>query len=380
MVNSDLDKGFQRCSKTVMDNIADPNIVFDEDGVCNYWHEYQSKADLELVHGKEGELKWSKKVEEIKEKGKQRPYDCIIGVSGGVDSTFIAYLVKKAGLRPLVVHFDNGWNSEIAVKNIENIINYLNADLYTLVVDWEEFRDLQRAYIKAGVVDIEVLTDHAILATLYKLAAKHKIKYVISGANIETEIVLPKAWIYKKSDSVNIRAIHKKYGELELKTYPLYEPWKKLYYNKLVKLEFVKPINWMKYRKAEAKKLIEKEIGWKDYGGKHYESIFTKFYQAYILPTKFKIDKRKAHLSNLICSGQLSREEALEELKQPLYDDHELSMDKEFVAKKLGFSIEEFDQLMSEEPKSHFDYPTEGPIESHYSWLKPIKSVYKKLK
>jgi len=368
---------FQICSKTVMDSIADPDISFDENGVSNYWKEYHEVASKQLIHGEEGLQLWESKINEIKEAGKNKKYDCIIGVSGGVDSTYIAYLVKKAQLRPLVVHFDNGWNSETAVRNINNIINYLDADLYTLVVDWEEFRDLQRAYIRAGVVDIEVLTDHAIITTLYKLASKYKLKYVISGANIETEWLLPKNWIYNKIDSINLKDIHSKYGEVPLKTYPLFTILKKKYYNNLKKLEFVYPINFLSYNKAEVKKLIQDEIGWEDYGGKHHESIFTKFYQNYILPTKFKIDKRKAHLSNLILSGQISREEALEELKQPLYDENELSRDKEFVVKKLGFSMEEFDEIMKEEPRSHYDYQTEGPIEDHYAWLSPFKKLYK---
>lgn len=369
---------FQRCTKTVMDTIADPNITFDEDGICNYWHDYQIAAQKQLVHGEVGRMKWANKVSEIKKRGEGKKYDCIIGVSGGVDSTYVAYLVKQADLRPLVVHFDNGWNSEIAVQNIQKIIEYLDADLYTLVVDWEEFRDLQRAYLKAGVVDIEALTDHAIIGTLYKLAAKHNIKYVISGSNVETEELLPKAWIFNKIDSINIKDIHSKYGELPLKTYPLFSIFKKKYYLNIKKLEFVKPINWQRYEKGKVKGIISSEIGWKDYGGKHHESVFTKFYQNYILPTKFKIDKRKAHLSNLICSNQMTRTEALEILKEPLYDSVDLQSDKGFVLKKLGFDMVEFDQIMTEKPRSHYDFETEGAIEKHYPWLKRVKSIYKK--
>lgn len=372
-------KVFQRCTKTVMDTIADPNITFDEEGVCNYWYEYQEAAKVKLIHGEAGEKKWADKIAAIKKAGKGKKYDCIIGVSGGVDSTYVAYLVKQAALRPLVVHFDNGWNSEIAVQNIQKIIEYLDADLYTLVVDWEEFRDLQRAYLKAGVVDIEVLTDHAIIATLYKLAVKHKLNYVISGTNTETEELLPKSWVFRKIDSVNIKDIHSKYGELSLKTYPFFSILKKKYYSKFKRLEFVQPINWAPYNKQKVKAIIKSEIGWQDYGGKHHESIFTKFYQNYILPTKFDIDKRKAHLSNLICSEQFSREEAIEVLQEPLYDPIELQNDKEFVVKKLGFSMEEFDQIMQEAPRSHYDFDTEGAIENHYPWLKPLKGIYKKI-
>lgn len=368
---------YQQCSKTVMDTIADPNITFDEKGVSNYWYDYKKAANEKLLHGDAGKQKWNDTVSLLKKDGKGKKYDCIIGVSGGVDSTYVAYLVKEADLSPLVVHFDNGWNSEIAVQNINKIIDYLDADLFTLVVDWEEFRDLQRAYLQAGVIDIEALTDHAIIGSLYRLAAKHNVKYVISGTNIETEQVLPTAWIFPKMDSINIKDIHYKYGTLSLKTYPFFSILKKKYYLNFKKLNFISPLNWAPYKKSAIKSIISKEIGWQDYGGKHHESIFTKFYQNYILPTKFKVDKRKAHLSNLICSGQLTKEAALIELGKPLYEPIELAQDKEYVVKKLGFTMDEFDEIMSEPPRSHYDFEVEGPIENHYPYLKPIKAVVK---
>jgi N-acetyl sugar amidotransferase len=371
------DKKYQQCSKTVMDTIADPNITFDDQGISNYWFDYQKLAKKELLHGDAGQQKWQNTIDQLKMAGKGKKYDCIIGVSGGVDSTYVAYLVKQAKLSPLVVHFDNGWNSEIAVQNINKIIDYLDADLYTLVVDWEEFRDLQRAYLKAGVIDIEALTDHAIIGTLYRLAAKYNVKYVISGSNIETEGVLPNAWIFSKMDSVNIKDIHAQYGEVHLKTYPFFSVLKKQYYLKFKKLNFISPLDWATYHKEAIKEIISKEIGWQDYGGKHHESVFTKFYQNYILPTKFKVDKRKAHLSNLICSGQLTKAEALKELEKPLYDPIELLQDKEYVVKKLGFTSIEFDKILSEEPRGHKEFLVEGPIEAHYPIYLPLKRLIK---
>lgn len=368
---------YQICTKTVMDNIADPNIFFDEQGVCNYWYDYQKLAKKMLLHGKEGEEELLKKIVEIKAYGKGKKYDCLIGLSGGVDSTYIAYLVKKYELRVLAIHFDNGWNSEIAVQNINNIISSVGCDLFTLVVDWEEFKDLQLSYLKAGVIDIEALTDHAIFATLNKLAKKNNIKYVLSGNNVETEAVLPRAWVFNKLDAVNITAIHQKFGKLSLKTFPLLSDLKKRYYRKFHQLEFVYPINYQQYIKEDVKTIIAKELNWKDYGGKHYESVFTKFYQAYILPTKFKVDKRKAHLSNLICSNQLTREEALEELKKPVYDALELEKDTEYVLKKFGLSQQEFSQIMATQPVPHSYFKYDKGFFENNPVLRKVKRLIK---
>ena len=368
---------YQQCTKTVMDNIADPNITFDENGVCNYWYDYQKKAKEMVFHGEIGEQLLAKKIEEIKTFGKGKKYDCLIGLSGGVDSTYVAYLTKKLGLRPLAIHFDNGWNSEIAVQNINNIIDILGCDLHTLVVDWEEFKDLQLAYLKAGVIDIEVLTDHAIFGAINKLARKYNIKYVLSGSNVETEAVLPNAWVFNKRDSINIKAIHNSFGTIPVKTYPFLTVYQKRYYSKVLKLEYVKPINYQQYIKEDVKKIISNELGWKDYGGKHYESVFTKFYQAYILPTKFKVDKRKAHLTNLICSNQLTREEALAELEKPLYPEKELAQDKDYVLKKFGLSETEFDQIMNTTPVAHTAYNYDQGLFENHTILRTIKRLVK---
>jgi len=325
-------------------------------------------------------------VARIKADGRGKKYDCLIGISGGVDSTYVAYLVKQLGLRPLAVHLDNGWNSELAVKNVENIVTRLGYDLYTLVINWEEFKDIQLSYLKASVVDIEVVSDHAIFSTMYKLAKEKQISYIISGTNIVTEHIMPSSWLYQKMDFANLKDIHNRYGHVRLKTYPLLNFRKYLYYSAVLRLNPVSILNYVPYNKKEIKGVISRELGWRDYGGKHYESVFTKFYQAYILPEKFKIDKRKAHLSTLICSGQITKEEALAELEQPIYPPSELKDDKEYVIKKLGLTEEEFDEIMSRPPRRHQEFKTDKKLKESYmnllrktaSGRKVIKKIFAK--
>jgi N-acetyl sugar amidotransferase len=358
-----------------MDTIADEDIRFDEKGISNYYHDFQLAEKEYVFTGQQGQDKLDNLVAAIKEAGKNKPYDCILGLSGGVDSTYVAYQAKQLGLRPLAVHFDNGWNSELAVMNIENIVSRLQLDLHTLVVDWEEFRDIQLSYIKASVVDIEVVSDHGIFATLYKLAKQHKIKYILSGNNVATEFIMPRSWLFNKLDHVNLRAIHKKYGKIPFKTYPLLDTSLKKYCHDVLQIRSVTMLNYMPYNKKAVKELIAKELGWRDYGGKHYESIFTKFYQAYILPTKFHIDKRKAHLSTLICSGQMTKEDALKELTLPLYTPEALKMDYEYVLKKLELSPEEFEVIMKQPPRKHTDFPIERGVFDRYPVLRPLKPL-----
>ena len=280
MVLSENDPAYRQCSLTVMDNIADPDISFDENGVCNYYHDYRRAEQEDVFTGQEGEQKLKRLVETIQRNGKGKTYDCLIGLSGGVDSTYVAYLVKKHGLRPLAVHLDNGWNSELAVKNIENIVRKLNIDLFTLVIDWNEFKDIQLAYLKASVVDIEVVSDHAIFATMYKLAKDKKIDYIISGTNVVTEHIMPPSWLYQKMDFANLKSIHGRYGKVKLKTYPYFDFKRYVYYSAVLKLTPVSILNYVPYNKKEIKQFITNELEWRDYGGKHYESLFTKFYQA----------------------------------------------------------------------------------------------------
>jgi N-acetyl sugar amidotransferase len=370
-----LETAYQQCSKCVMDTIGDNKIVFDNNGICNYCHFYSDYCEPRILKNKAGKEKVEELIKKIKLEGENKTYNCILGLSGGVDSSYLAYLSKQYDLKPLCIHFDNGWNSELAVKNIENIVKILNYDLHTYVINWEEFKDLQRAYIKAGVIDIEALTDHAIFASIYKIAIEKNIKYVLSGMNLATEGILPPHWTHRKSDYINIVDIHKKYGTVPLKTFPLM--------TKKVKDKFggksfesVDFLNWIPYNKNEAKEVLKSKLNWIDYGGKHYESVFTKFYQAYILPTKFNVDKRKAHLSTLINSNQISKKDALEELKKPLYDSDELQNDKQYVMKKLGFKEEEFDAIMASPQKAHDDFDVEGSMFHYYPILKPLQPLW----
>jgi N-acetyl sugar amidotransferase len=373
------ERPYKQCSISVMDTIADPDISFDENGICNYYYDYK-KAEAEKVFKNiEGKHKLETLVNEIKLVGKSQQYDCIMGLSGGVDSTYVAYLAKQLGLRPLAVHFDNGWNSELAVMNIENIVSKLDLDLFTYVINWDEFKDLQLSYLKASVVDIEAITDHAIFATLYRLAGEKNIKYILSGTNVQTENTLPKSWIFSKTDHINIQSIHKAYGTIPLKTFPFMNAKVKRYYQKIKGVSSVSILDFADYNKQQVKKLIQKELEWRDYGGKHYESIWTRFYQGYILPTKFNIDKRKAHLSDLIFGGQITKEEALIELAKPNYDDIQRKIDFEFIQKKLNLSAQEFNQIITNPVKSHYDFDYEKPIDIRYPILKPIKYIYRKL-
>lgn len=375
-----FNRPYQQCTMSVMDTIADPNISFDEKGVCNYYTEYLQKEKEHVVMGSAGEQKLQEVVAQIKKDGEGKKYDCITGISGGVDSTYVCLLAKQLGLRPLIVHFDNGWNSELAVKNIENIIGKLGFDLFTLVVDWNEFKDLQLAYLKASVVDIEALTDHAISGTLYKLAAEKNIKHILSGNNIVTEATLPKYWIFNKSDDANIKDIHKKFGTQPLKTYPFFGLKQRKLYGGMKGINTIDLLNFVPYKKHEVKEIITNELGWRDYGGKHYESVFTRFYQGYILPVKFSIDKRKAHLSNLIFSGQITKQEALAELQTPIITEQQLQDDYEFVLKKFNLTQQEFEAILAQPRREHTEFATVKSIFSKYPLLVVFKPLVKGLR
>ncbi|WP_424963346.1 N-acetyl sugar amidotransferase [Ekhidna sp.] len=335
-------------------------ITFDEKGVCNYCRSFNEIAEKTIHRAEEIKSEeLARAVEAVKKIGRNQEYDCILGLSGGVDSTYLAYLTSELGLRPLCVHFDNGWNSEIAVQNIHNIVNKLGFDLHTFVMDWDEFKDIQLSYFKASVLDLEVPTDQFIFAALYKIAKENGIRTILSGNNLATEFVLPFDWRYDKFDITNLKSIHAKYAKGRLRKLPKLGPIQRHWYEVALQIKDVKLLNLIAYKKLEVKKIISDKLGWKDYGGKHYESIFTRWYQGVYLPTKFSIDKRKAHLSNMILNGEITKDEALEELKNPTYDPSLQLEDNEYVAKKWGFSEAEFTKYMDLPPRDHRDFKTD---------------------
>jgi len=341
-----------------MDNI-NCEITFDEKGVCNYCTNYYEIIKSIPSSQIEKDKILEEIIQKIKNEGKNKKYDCILGVSGGVDSTYIAYILKKKGVRILAVHFDNGWNSELAVYNIERTLKFLEIDLYTYVMDWEEFKDLQKSFLKASVSDGEIPTDHAFISVLYQVASKYRIKNVILGTNIVTEGILPMSWTYGTWDYRYIKNVHKIFGSTKLKSYPHRSLVKILYHNNFIGIKQDRLLDYMSYNKNDAVELLQTEIGYKPYHGKHYESVYTRFFQGYILPNKFKIDKRKAHLSALICSYQITRDDAIKLMTKDIYPSIELlNDDMTFVLKKLEMSISEFENIMCSRISTFKDYPS----------------------
>ena len=335
----------KNCIRCVMNDNVDIHITFNAEGLCKHCQRYDELAPSRIFEEAEGVVKLAQLVDKIKAAGEAKEYDCIVGVSGGVDSTYVAYKVKELGLRPLAIHFDNGWNSELAVKNIETVLKRLNIDLYTYVVNWKEFRDLQLSFLKASTPDGEIPTDHAIFALLWSEASRRGIKYIISGMNFRSESISVPNWAYGHSDWRYVKDVHKKHGTLPLKTYPHFSLLYLLYVNAIKRIRTVSILNYFEYDKEKTKDFLTNELGWRAYGGKHHESIYTRFYQGVYLPQKFNIDKRYGHLSDLINAGQLSRDDAIEALKQPTYDPKLQKEDREYVIKKLGLTDEAFDEI-----------------------------------
>ena len=352
---------------------TDPDITFDENGYCNHCTNYINNITKYTYKGQETDEKLKLLVEEIKRKGKGKKYDCVIGVSGGVDSTYVAYLTKKLGLRVLAVHMDNGWDTEESVKNIRQVIEKLGIDYESYVLDWEEFRDIQLAFIKASVPEVETPTDMAIPAVLHKIASKYGVKYIISGGNFASEGILPKIWQYNAKDLVYFNAIVKRFGPKRIKNFPKFGLLHEAYYKFVRGIRIIYILNYVPYNKEEAKKTLQKELGWVDYGGKHHESRITAFVQSYWMPVKFNIDYRKATYSSMICEGLMTREEALELLKHPPYDEEKIENDKKYVAKKFAISLEELEEYINRPPKFYRDYPNND------KWLNRFYNLYRKM-
>jgi len=346
---------FQRCTRCVMDT-TDPDIVFDSAGVCSHCLHYDAQSERFVISGAEGERLLAAIVARVKNDGKRNPYDCIMGVSGGVDSTYSVYLARQMGLRPLAVHLDNGWDSELAVKNIERVLEKLNVDLRTVVLDWDEFRDLQVAFLKASTPDSEIPTDHAIISVMFSHARMYGLRHVITGFNVRTESHMPRAWSAGHSDWRYIRTVQKRFGTRKLRTYP-HTPFPTLLRLRW-RQEWTHILNYVNYNKQSAKAILASDLGWVDYGGKHHESIYTRFYQGYILLRKFGFDKRKAHFSSLICSGQMTRDQALAALENPPYPVELQEADRAYVLKKLQLTEREFQEIMEKPRLRYADYPS----------------------
>lgn len=338
---------------------SDSKISFDEKGVCDHCLDFYQNVKPNWHTDEGGKAQLNKIINKIKIDGKGRDFDCIMGMSGGADSSYMLHLaVKEIGLRPLVFHVDGGWNSELAVHNINVMIDKLGLDLYTEVINWEEMKDFQLAFFKSGVPHIDIPQDHAFIATLYDFADKYKIKYILNGGNISTECVRnPMEWLYYGTDMAQIKDIVSKFGTIAMNTYPFSSVLRHKFYLKFIRgINVVKPLNFMPYNKEQAMNLLNKEYGWAPYPQKHFESRFTKFYEGYWLPKKFGYDTRKVQFSSLILTGQMKREEALEKLKFPAISEEDAKHDFEYVATKLGITIQELQSYFDAPNKSYKDY------------------------
>ncbi|WP_312355016.1 N-acetyl sugar amidotransferase [Empedobacter sp.] len=356
---------YKICSKTIMDT-TDSNIIFNELGESDYYINFHQNILPEWNYGKNKQDELLKFAEKVKLECKDKEYDCIIGLSGGLDSSFCTYVTKEImGLRPLIYHVDAGWNTEQATSNIEKLITGLDLDLYTDVINWAEMKDLQRAFFEAQIAEQDGPQDIAFFSSLYKFARKNNIKYVFTGGNYSTECCRePHEWgAYPGIDTVLINDIHRKYGNRELKTFPIIDIFKyKIYYQKVLGMKVFHPLNFVEYNKKDVEQLLNEKFGWKPFKHKHHESRFTRFIEDYWLPRKFGFDKRKAHLSSLILTGQMTREEALERVSKPELSEQELVNEKKYIADKLDFTEEEFEAIFLGENKTYKDYKSKRKL------------------
>ncbi len=364
---------YQQCTHCVLDTLDEPSLQFDGNGVCSYCNWYRHNDPKILFNAKQRQEELDKIVTLLKSERKHPKYDCLLGVSGGVDSSYVALKLKELGLTPLLVHVDNGYNTELSNSNVKAITEHLGFDLHNYVIDWEEYRDVQLAFLRASVMDIEMVTDHAVAAYILNLADKMGVKYMVSGMNMTTEGILPITWHHPKSDLLNIRHIAWKFAGRRLRTLPRMSFLRRQWLMRVKGIKGVSILDYMEYDSTKAKEIIKEKLGWKDYGSKHSESIFTRFFQNYILPTKFHVDKRKAHFSTMICSGLMDRKTALAELSNPPGTPAEIQADKKFVLNKLGMSEEEFERIMKAPLRKHTDFPSY--VTRHYRWEKQLATL-----
>ncbi len=352
------------CSKCVMDT-TDSKIIFDEGGVCDHCIDFEANVLPNWHTDAKGRIELDSIIKKIKEDGKGRDFDCIMGMSGGADSSYLLHVaVKEYGLRPLVFHVDGGWNSELAVHNINVMIDKLGLDLYTEVINWEEMKDFQLTFFKSGLPNIDIPQDHAFVATLYDFADKYKIKYIVNGGNISTECVRnPLEWMYYGTDMRLITDLRRQFANNPMKTYPFSSVLRhKLYLRYLRKIQVVKPLNYFPYIKTDAVKILTDEYGWQAPAQKHFESRFTKFYEGYWLPKKFGFDTRKVQLSSLILTNQISRADALDILKKPAISDEDARHEFEYVASKLDITVEELQKYFLQPNRSYKDYKNQESL------------------
>lgn len=349
---------YQICSNCVMDT-SDSRILFDSNGVCDHCNDFINNIKPHWHTGESGRDQLQRIVEKIKKEGKGKEFDCILGLSGGVDSSYMLHLaVNEFGLRPLVFHVDGGWNSELAVHNIQMLVDKLGLDLYTEVINWEEMRDFQLAFFKSGVPHIDIPQDHAFVSTLYNFAYKYKIKYILNGGNISTECVRnPMEYLYYGTDMAQINDIIRKFGTIEMKTYPFSSVLRhKVYLRYFKGVQVIKALNYMPYIKNDALELLAREYGWKPYPQKHFESRFTKFFEGYWLPERFGFDTRRVQFSSLILTGQMTRSEALEKLKVPAYNPETIDEEFNYIATKLGIGSDELRCYFNMPKKFYWNY------------------------
>ena len=355
---------YKICSRCVMDT-SDAKIKFDKDGVCDHCLAFDKNILPIWNFGKGREKQLKEIVDKIKQSSKGKDFDCILGMSGGIDSSYLLYLVtKKLDLRPLVFHVDAGWNSQIAVNNIEKLVDGLGLDLYTEVIDWEEMKDLQRSFFKSGVPHVDTPQDHAFFATMYKFASNYNIKNIITGGNFSTECTRnPKDWMYYQSDSTQLKDIHKKFGQKPLKNFPLTSAvWHRLYLPFVRGIKLHRILDYMEYNKEEATKFLVNNYGYQEYPQKHFESRFTRFYESYWLPERFGFDTRRVQFSSLILTNQMSRDEAIEILKQPSYDKENIKHEFEYISSKLDMSVDELKDCMNMPLRTYKDFKSQDYI------------------